>query len=155
MLSGILPLVMSELDVENARRGYAVLNQAYQSGNPGDFRPFLEEFWDPEVVFVPAGVLPESASVRGWDGVLQLMSGQMEAFEKGSMWMEPLEYIEAGDRLIVPYRFGGRAQHTGIEVELDFVHVFTQRRGKTVRVDVYRTKEEALEDVCREEGDSQ
>jgi ketosteroid isomerase-like protein len=146
---------MSELDVENARRGYAVLNQAYQSGNPEGFRAFLEEFWDPEVVFVPAGVLPESASVRGWDGVLQFMSGQMQAFEKGSMWMEPLEYIEAGDRLIVPYRFGGRAQHTGIEVEFDFVHVFTQRRGKTVRVDVYRTKEEALKDLGLEEGGSQ
>ena len=143
---------MAELDVENARRGYAILNQAYQSGNPDDFRPFLEEFWDPEVVFVPAGVLPESASVKGWDGVVQFMSGQMQAFEDGSMWMEPLEYIEAGDRLIVPYRFGGRAQHTGIEVEFHFVHVFTQRRGKTVRVDVYRTKEEALEDLGLEDA---
>jgi ketosteroid isomerase-like protein len=138
---------MSQMDVENAKRGYAMLNLAYRSGNPDDFRPFLEEYWDPEVVFVPAGVLPESASVHGWDGILQFISVQMQAFEKGSMWMEPLEYIDAGDRLVVPYRFGGHAEHTGIDVEFFFVHVFTQRRGKTVRVDVYRTKEDALEDV--------
>jgi hypothetical protein len=49
--------------------------------------------------------------------------------------------------MVVPYRFGGRAEHTGIEVEFEFVHVFTQRRGKTVRLDVYPTKQEALADV--------
>jgi hypothetical protein len=46
---------MSQLDIENARRGYATLNQVYRSGNPNDFRPFLEEFWDAEVVLAPAG----------------------------------------------------------------------------------------------------
>jgi ketosteroid isomerase-like protein len=139
---------MSQRDIENARRGYAVLNEAYRSGDVDRFRPILEALWDPEVVFVAAGVLPDSsASAHGWDGVLGFISGQMQAFEEGSMWIEPLEYIDAGDRLVVPYRFGGRARHTGIEVEFSFVHVFTQRRGKTVRVDVYETKEEALEDV--------
>jgi ketosteroid isomerase-like protein len=85
--------------------------------------------------------------VHGWDGVLAFMANQMPAFEEGSMWIEPLEYIDAGDRLIVPYRFGGRAHHTGIDMEFSFVHVFTQRRGKTVRVDVYETKDEAMSDI--------
>jgi ketosteroid isomerase-like protein len=139
---------MSQQDVENARRGYAALNDAYRSGDVESFRPVLEEFWDPEVVFVPAGVLPDSrSSVQGWDAVLRFTAGQMQAFESGSMWIEPLEFIDGGDRLVVPYRFGGRARHTGIEVEFSFVHVFTQRRGKAVRVDVYATKQEALTDV--------
>jgi ketosteroid isomerase-like protein len=144
---------MSKLDVENARRGYAVLNEAYRRGDVSHFRPYIEEMWDRDVVFVPAGILPDSTgSWKGWDGVLQFIAQQMQAFEAGSMWMEPLEYIDAGDRLVVPYRFGGRATHTGIEVEFAFVHVFTQRRGKTVRVDVYETKEEALEDIGLKEG---
>jgi ketosteroid isomerase-like protein len=67
------------------------------------------------------------------------------------MWMEPLEYIDAGDRMVVPYRFGGRARHTGIDVEFAFVHVHTRRRGKTVRVDTYETKEEAFEDLALSE----
>jgi ketosteroid isomerase-like protein len=70
------------------------------------------------------------------------------------MWLEPLEFIDAGDRLVVPYRFGGKARHTGIEVEFSFVHVFTQRRGKAVRVDVYETKEQAFEDVGLSERDA-
>jgi ketosteroid isomerase-like protein len=61
------------------------------------------------------------------------------------MWIEPLEFIEVGDRLVVPYRFGGRARHTGIEVEFSFVHVLHLPDGKVVRCDVFKTKGEALE----------
>jgi ketosteroid isomerase-like protein len=146
---------MSQQDVETAKRGYALVNAAYRSGDAHELRAFMEVFWDPDVVLVPAGLLPESQSARGWDGVLQFMMGQMQAFEPGSMWLEPLEYIDAGDRVVVPYRFGGRARHTGIDVEFCFVHVFTQRRGKTVRVDVYQSKNEALEDVGLSTQDAQ
>ena len=124
-----------------------MLNKAYRTGDVADFRAFIKEFWDPEIVLVPAGVLPESGTVQGWEGVLHFLTEQMQAFEEKSMFLEPLEYIDAGDRVVVPYRFGGRARHTGIEVEFSFVHVFTQRRGKAVRVDVYTTKAEALEDL--------
>jgi hypothetical protein len=108
---------MSEQDIENAKRGYAALNAAYRSGDAKDLLPLLEELWDPEVVFQPAGALPDSAARphRGWDGVVQFTANQMEAFSE--MWIEPLEFIDVGDRLVVPYRFGGKARHTGIEVE--------------------------------------
>jgi ketosteroid isomerase-like protein len=112
-----------------------------------DFVPVLEEFWDPEIVLVPAGVLPDSGRVQGRERVLGAIAEQMQAFEKGSMWMEPLEFIDAGDRLVVPYRFGGRGRHTEIEVEFSFAHVVTIHDGKAVRVDVYETKKEALEAV--------
>jgi hypothetical protein len=138
---------MPEQDIENAKRGYEALNEAYRANDPELFRPVLEEFWDPEVVFVPAGVLPESEIVRGWQRMLDFMAEQMKAFETGSMWLEPLEYIEIGTTLVVPYRFGGHARHADMDVEFAFVHVFTQRRGKTVRVDVYETKEQALADL--------
>jgi ketosteroid isomerase-like protein len=136
---------MSHQDIENAKRGYAAWNAAYRSGHVDDLRPILEELWDPEVVFQPAGALPDSAARphRGWDGLLHFTANQMEAFSE--MWMEPLEFIEAGDLLIVPYRFGGQARHTGIEVEFSFVHVFHFRDGKVVRCDVLKTKAEALE----------
>ena len=138
---------MSQEDVANARRGYEAVNRAYRSGDVNEFRPHLEAFFDPEVVFEPAGVLPETDAVQGWDGVLRFTAEQMKAFKDGSMWMEPVEYIDAGDRLVVPYRFGGVARHTGIDVEFSFVHVFTMRDGKAMRVDVYETKDQALEAV--------
>jgi hypothetical protein len=50
---------MSQENVELAPRGYAALNDAYRADDINAFLPFLQEFWDPEVVFAPAGVLPE------------------------------------------------------------------------------------------------
>jgi ketosteroid isomerase-like protein len=138
---------MAERDIQSARRGYALLNEAYRAGDVEIFRPHLEAEFDPEVVFEPAGVLPETQTAKGIDGLLRFTAEQMKAFADGSMWLEPLEYIDAGDRVVVPYRFGGRARHTELDVEWEFVHVFTQRHGKCVRIDVYTSKAEALADL--------
>ena len=87
---------MSAEDVANARRGYEALNEAYRRNDASFFPPILEEFWDPDVVFVPAGVLPESEVVHGWEPMIDFIAGQMQAFEPGSMFIEPLEFIEVG-----------------------------------------------------------
>jgi ketosteroid isomerase-like protein len=145
---------MSQENVENARRGYAAINEAYRSGDTNQLRPLLEELWDPNIVFVAAGVLPDSGTAHGVDGVLKFMENQMQAFEERSVWMEPLEFIDVDNYLVVPYRFGGRARHTGIEVEFSFVHVFTARGNKTVRVDVHETKAAAFEAVGLSEQDA-
>ena len=136
---------MSEENVENARRGFAALNEAYRSGDPSIFRPFLEEYWDQNVVLEPAGVLPDSTPRphQGWDGVLAFFGNQMEAFSEG--WVEPTEFIDRGDYMIVPYRFGGRARHTGLPVEFSFVALFAMQDGKVTRLEVHRTEAEALE----------
>jgi ketosteroid isomerase-like protein len=140
---------MSQEVIETARRGYAALNRAYRSGDVDEFLPWLEEQFDPDCEFVPAGVLPESRPVKGWDGLLRYTAEQMKAFEDGSMWLEPVEYLDSEDDdwLVVPYRFGGTARHTRIEVTFEFVHVFRLRDGITVRVNVYETREQALEAV--------
>jgi uncharacterized protein len=137
---------MSQEIVDAARRGYSILNAAYESGDVNDLRPLFEETWDPDIVLTTSGkLMPESGEWRGHEGVLRFTEAQMEAFTQ--MWVEPQEYIEAGDRLVVPVRFGGQARHTGIEVEFSVVHVFTIRNGNAIRLDMFVTKEEALEAV--------
>jgi ketosteroid isomerase-like protein len=138
---------MSQEDVENARRSYATLNEAYRRGDAKVFLPILEEMWAPDAVFEPAGVLPDSRPRphQGWDGVLHFIGNQMEAFSEG--WVEASEFIDRGDYLIVPYRFGGRARHTGLEVEFSFAHLITLLDGKVTRCEVHKTKAEALQAV--------
>src|SRR5262245_58189973 len=139
---------MSQENVENARRGYAVLNETYRTGDMNIFRRTAEQLWDPDVVLVTAGVLPDSdTTAHGVGAVLRFVERQMQAFEEGTMWIEPLEFINEGDYLIVPYRFGGRARHTGLDVEFAFVHAFTVRNSKTVRLEAHETKAGALEAV--------
>ena len=136
---------MSQENVENARRGYAVLNEAYRQGDASVFRTFLEDFWAPDAVFVPGGLLPDSKPRphRGWDAMLRFIGNQLEAFSEG--WIEAGDFIDRGDYMIVPLRFGGRARHTGLPVEFSFVQLFTFRDGKVTRSEMHKTVAEALE----------
>lgn len=132
---------MSRENVELVRRNYARLKETYRVGelDPRD----LEEMWHPDCVLKPAGVLPETREMRGRNGVAQIVMAPLEAFEQ--MKVEPAEFIDAGDRVVVPFRFGGRGRHTGIEVDFDVVHVWTVKDGKVARLDMYATKDEAFE----------
>jgi|SRR5438270_4823055 len=133
---------MSQANVELAREGYEALNEAYRTGN---FRDALERFCDPAIVLTPSGILPESSEMRGHEGMLRFVSLQSEAFD--DFWVEPHAFIDAGDRVVVPIRFGGRAQHTGLDVAFEVVHVLTAHDGKWRRIDMYPSKDEALEAV--------
>ncbi len=133
---------MSQTDVDNARRVYAALNAAYRSGEVEDLRPFADELWDPEIVVrLPGGVLGGGEEWQGVDGMLRFIAHQMEAFRE--MWVEPQEYLDRGDSLIVPVRFGGQARHTGIEVEFTSVHLVRMRDGKAVRIEAFENLEDA------------
>lgn len=136
---------MSDLDIETFRRGYEAMNAAYRAGDVNEFRPVLEENFAPDVVLQPGGVMPDSEQRphRGYEGFLSFIANQMEAFS--DMWIRPEEFIQVGERLVVPYSMGGHARHTGIEVELAFTHVFTIRNEKVVRLDVFESKAVALE----------
>ena len=134
---------MSQENVERARRAYAALKDAYRSGDVNDLLPIAEEMWDPAIVLRTADTFVESGEWHGYEGLLRFTSDQMQAFER--MWIEPEEFIDAGDVVVVPVRFGGRARHTGIDVEFSYVHVLTVQNGKTVRIDVYESKAQALQ----------
>jgi ketosteroid isomerase-like protein len=136
---------MSRENVEVAGRAYAAMNDAYKTG---DLLPVVEEFCDPEIVFNNEAILtgyPERGEWRGHEGLLQFGAGQTEAFQQ--MWLKPEEFIDAGDKVVVPLQLGGKARHTGIEVEFSVVHVVTLRDEKAVRIDVYAEMSEALEAV--------
>jgi ketosteroid isomerase-like protein len=145
---------MSKQNLDAAKRGYAILNAAYKSGDVNDLLPFAEEIWDPDIVLTTSGkMLPEAGEWRGFEGLLRFTEAQMEAFSQ--MRVEPLELIDAGNRLVVPVRFGGKARHTGIDIEFSAVHVFTMRDdGKATRLDIFASKAEALEAVGLSEQDA-
>jgi ketosteroid isomerase-like protein len=134
---------MSQENVENAKRGYAIVNEAVQSSDWEAVRRYVEERFDPEVVLKPAGVFPETEEMRGHDGAVRFLVTQTEAFD--ALRVEPQEFVEAADRLVVTVRVTGHARHSGIEIEFDRSHVFTYRGGKVVRLEIYVDRAEALE----------
>jgi uncharacterized protein len=124
---------MSDENVEVARRGYAAMNEALSTG---DFSP-VAELWHPEVVLKPSGLLPEQGEWRGQEGITRFAAAQAEAFEE--FQVKPEEFIDAGDKVVVPIRFGGRARHTGLSVEFRVVHVLSLRDGKLARIDMFQS----------------
>jgi ketosteroid isomerase-like protein len=136
---------MAQENIEHARRGYSMLSNASTTSDLGPLRQLVEDRFDPEVTIKPAGVFPETDEVHGRDDALRFLATQMEAFE--TMWFEPLEFLDAGHKVVVPIRIGGRARHTGIELEFERTHVWTYRSGKVLRLELYASKHEALEAV--------
>lgn len=149
---------MSEEDVELARRLYGeagdayygrieALHEALERGDFGEFMPRAEETLHPDFVLrTPEDSPFPEAGTREWRGrvgFLRFVAGQTESFE--AMSLVPQEFIDAGDKVVVPLQFGGRARHTGIEVRFAVVHVVTIRDGKAERLDIYLDRAEALE----------
>ncbi len=135
---------MPNLDVETFRRGYEAMNAAYRGGDVNEFRPVLEESFDPDMVLQPGGVLPDSEQRphRGYEGFLNFIANQMEAFS--DMWVRPEEFIEVGDLVVIPSKLHATGRSTGIEASQSAVQVWELRDGKALRVDFFSTREQAL-----------
>ena len=71
--------------------------------------------------------------------------GVFEVFE--GFRIVPVEFIDAGERVVVVSRIHGRARATGIEFEQPYVQVWEFRGGEPVSVADYRDRGQALEAV--------
>ena len=91
-----------------------------------------------------------SRALGPWRGVFGLDQARrvMEEFRETweSDWLEPHEFIEAGDHVVMPgtQHLKGR---DGIELVARFTFVFTIRNGAIERMVMYQEKEDALEDL--------
>jgi ketosteroid isomerase-like protein len=59
--------------------------------------------------------------------------------------IEPEEFIDAGEAVVMPYQFRGRERSSGNDITAPEIWVFCLREGKICQVREYRRKTEALE----------
>lgn len=88
--------------------------------------------------------MPDIKTYEGHEGMRQMLLDWVEGFEDFAMSAE--EYIDVNDRQVV-LRMHQRAQGTqsGVPIEADFWFLYTFRNRKAVRLDVYLSKNQALE----------
>ena len=135
---------MSNQNVELAKEGIAAINDTYRTGDITAWRTHVEKTFDSEVVLEGGTEAFTEGEWRGHEGVISFVANQMEVLEE--MWLRADDYIDVGDELlIVPITFGGRARHTGLDVQLSPVHVFKVREGKVLRWQVFQNRDQALE----------
>jgi uncharacterized protein len=134
---------MSQENVEMVRGLWEPFKGVDEAYKTGEFTPAIEAACHPDIVLRTSGMFPETGEYRGHEGVREFTANRAEAFEEISV--QPEEFIDAGDRVVVPVRFGGKARHTGMTAEFSVVHVWTIHQGKATDLDIYRSRAEALE----------
>jgi ketosteroid isomerase-like protein len=80
---------------------------------------------------------------RGLDGLVSYLREWFEPFS--DYRVENLDYIDAGDCVLVPSRQWGIGEGSGARVELELTTLFEVRDGKIVRGHQFDTLEEARE----------
>ena len=111
---------MSQENVEIVQRGY-------ERFNDGNIEGFLDlcgpEFEFRDLPDLPAsGVFVGHSAIRGWWTQL------FDAFD--GLRFEAEEFIDAGDRILVPTHGTGRGKSSGALVEIHFSNVWTLSDGK-------------------------
>ena len=141
LLREILGTAMSQENVELARKGYAVLNEVYKTGDLEALRQHIENTIHPDCVLVASDVTFKG-EWQGREGMVEFITEQMDALD--DLWVRTEEYLDLDEWLVVPITWGGRAKETQLDVEFSSVHLYTMRDGKATRLDMYSDKAAAL-----------
>jgi ketosteroid isomerase-like protein len=131
---------MSQENLEIVRQAH----EAFNRPAIGVFDPdILYRLADPDLVIDwsrSAGL--EAGIYRGEAATRRFWNTFFEAFER--VVVEPLEFIEHGDSVVVPHPFRARGRQ-GIEVDAHSTLVFDVRDGRIIELRLYRQTAEALE----------
>ena len=121
-----------------------VVKTAFEAWNRGDLDGWLAEA-DPDIEWHALPDAPDPGPHRGRQVVKERSALWRDTL--GGFRAEVLEYIDAGECVIVPTRMRARPPGSDADVVLEEVYVSKFRDGKIVELREYRTKPEALEAV--------
>ncbi len=106
------------------------------------------EYLDQEVEWHTRADLPDSGVYRGHGGVAALSKEWGASFDDPRFEVE--DYLDRGDRVVVPLVLSGRIRGSEQEVAMPETWVHTLREGMVVEVRECRTLDEALEAAALE-----
>ena len=124
---------MSQENVEAVRRGY----EHYDRTGEVDYSVL-----DPEIVYDVSRRTFDPGVHHGHDGVRKAMSRFAEQWK--TMQIEPQDFVDGGDEVIVSIRLVGIGRESGVETTANAAHVWTFRGRKIVRHTTFQTMAEAL-----------
>jgi ketosteroid isomerase-like protein len=131
---GILHAMWEE-NVETVRRVYEGVTARME---------VPREPFDPAYEFDNTELWPDLAEVLGFDAAQEAMREYWETFDAYRVEIDEVIHADEG-RVVVVVRDGGRMSGTDAEVWNRFVHVWTLRDGKIVRLSVHTDRDRALE----------
>jgi ketosteroid isomerase-like protein len=123
-----------------------IVREAFESFLGGD-REKTAQLVDPEVEFHgTVGGLQEGQMAHGQSEIDQTFESEdLEAWEERRL--EPEEFIDAGDNVVVLLHEYRRGKGSGVELETETAVVVAVTGGRVVRIQGYMDREAALEAV--------
>lgn len=118
------------------------MKTAYEALNRGDVSAALEVL-HPSAEWHEHSDLPEASDYRGRESIRAFLEGFLDSWQE--FRQEPEDFLTSGDRVAIVLRLFARGKGSGIEVEARYVHLWTMRDGKGVRIDAYHDAAEGLE----------
>jgi ketosteroid isomerase-like protein len=116
------------------------LKALYEEWGRGEFS--RGDLFDQEIITRTIGLVDQRSEARGVDQMVPEMRKWLSAWEYPFL-IEPEEFIESGDRILVLVRWRGRGKGSGVEMEAEGAHIWTFREGLAVGWDIYRDRDEA------------
>jgi ketosteroid isomerase-like protein len=136
---------MSQENVEIVQSIYAALSR-------GDREAPLR-FFDPSIVVDASRRVFNPTTYVGMEGLRQMAVDSDEVWDE--FHLEPLEFIEAGNSIVVIGRLVGKGKGSGVEVEQPIAGIWTLRDARVVRWEIgYTDRAKALEAVGLSEQDA-
>jgi ketosteroid isomerase-like protein len=128
---------MSDENVEIIRRGFETMQR--------DGWQTLFSMIDPEFeLTTPADLAMEPDTYRGEAGLRRYFESFEDAMENIQIVPEG-EFLGAGEKVFVPFRLSARGRETGIEATQHAFQVWTMRAGKGLWVEIFASRQRALE----------
>jgi uncharacterized protein len=128
-----------------SRENVEVVRRAFGAAADGDMGAWFQTA-DPEIRVYPRSEEPDAAQeYRGLEGLMEYLTNWYSQWDDYDF--EPIEFVDAGEHVLVVNRERGRVERTGVEIEEDFNHSFVVRNGKIAEWHMYNTHAEALEAV--------
>ena len=125
---------MSQENVEIVRRGYALYNRTGEA----DY-----DVLGPEIVYDVSRRTFDPLVYHGHEGVRKFLALIREQW--ATMRLEPQDFVDAGDKVVVSVRLVGVGKESGVETTANAAHLWTFCDGKIVRQTTFQTMAEALE----------
>jgi ketosteroid isomerase-like protein len=126
---------MSQDNIKRIRDGYEAFNRGDLEGVVAQFPRDFEAQDRAEV--------PDPQSYEGIPGVRKALGQLMEDFD--DYRMEPQEFVDGGDRVVVVVRQTGRGKASGAVVEGTIVHLWELRGDAVSGLRAFSERAEALE----------
>src|SRR5918999_1723664 len=136
-----LAITGGRYSVHLSAKNVEIVRRSMEAFARGDLDAFLADH-DPDTEWRTAADEPNPETYRGYEGVRRFAAEISEA------WADRFDGVmDLGDWVVVPWTARLRGRSSGIEVDVSETYAVRVEDGRIVRVDEYRTTDEAIEDV--------